>query len=69
MSETGGRGEHRDSGNKRRGREGVEEPFCTLVEVTSRAEVTLRHLCRGETSLLPIALLEAKGSGEAPPDI
>lgn len=69
MSETGGGA---STGIlETRGGEGkeLEEPFCTLVEVTSRAEVTLRHLCRGETSLLPIALLEAKGSGEAPPDI
>lgn len=54
------------------GKELGEEPFCTFVEVTSRGEVTLRHLCRGETSLLNVALLgggqEARRSGEAPPD-
>lgn len=41
------------------GKELGEEPFCTFVEVTSRGEVTLRHLCRGETSLLNVALLGA----------
>lgn len=40
---------------------GKEEPFCTFVEVTSRAEVTLRHLCRGETSLLPCRAFRSEG--------